>query len=714
MKTLINWLAAEHMGRTSPPQLRYFQSRHPGRSCVSGGDPGSRGHGETAWIPDKRAALSGMTGLSRFQRAGLALIAALLLPLPTFATDYPGIDIKPVEGADKAVTLNLNNADIQAFISAVAELTGKNFVIDPRVKGQVTVVSSAPTDPEALYEVFLSVLKVNGFAAVPSGKVIKIVPDLNARQEGEGGFANSSPARSEQIMTAVIPTTYVNAAELVPVLRPLLPQEAHLAATARADALVVADSAANVNRIMRIVRELDRDNADLIEVIALKYAEAVPLVTTLQQMLAAAPAGAPGLAPPIAADERSNSVLIGGPPAEKIRIRTLIRDLDVPGSKNAEKIEVIYLRYAKADDLVEVLQSIGDRSHSSASRQGSRGGAVNNVPVIVSPGSGNEAFQVQADKATNSLIIQAEPELMVQLKEVLAKLDIRRSQVLVEGIVAEVSNNKADELGVQWDTSVPRDGIFAGSRQPGVTSGPITDPFDAEATPSFLTGLTVGYFSAGDLRTLLRALSGDQYTNVLSTPTLMTLDNAKAEIIVGQNVPFVTGQFTNNTTTPDNPFQTIERQDVGIKLKVKPQINEGDTLRLDIEQEVSSVDRATTGVDLITNKRAIKTSVLVDDRQVIVLGGLISNELSENKSKIPLLGDIPIIGHFFSNTNSDYTKTNLMVFLRPTIVRDRETNRALTGARYEDIRQKQQLQEAEEHFFLRDKGPELPADGLAE
>ncbi|MGH8598026.1 MAG: secretin N-terminal domain-containing protein, partial [Gammaproteobacteria bacterium] len=246
---------------------------------------------------------------------GLLGLLGLSINMIANAADFPGVEIKPAGG--DAVTLNLNNADIQAFISAIAELTGKNFVIDPRVKGQVTVISSAPTDPEALYEVFLSVLKVNGFAAVPTGKVIKIVPDLNARQEGAADDTGSTVTRSERIVTAVVPTNYVNAAELVPVLRPLLPQEAHLAATSRADALVVADSAANVNRIMRIVRELDRDNADVIEVVPLNHAEAIPLVTTLQQMFAAGAQGTPGVPPPIAGDERSNSVLIGGSAAEK-------------------------------------------------------------------------------------------------------------------------------------------------------------------------------------------------------------------------------------------------------------------------------------------------------------------------------------------------------------------------------------------------------------
>ncbi|MBI2799537.1 MAG: type II secretion system secretin GspD [Gammaproteobacteria bacterium] len=642
----------------------------------------------------------------------LILLGALQLTPRAQAAEHPGLDIKPVAGNSKAVTLNLNNADIQAFISAVADLTGKNFVIDPRVKGQVTVVSSAPTEPEALYEVFLSVLKVNGFAAVPSGNVIKIVPDLNARQEGSGDVVTGAARRSEQIVTAVIPTVYVNAAELVPVLRPLLPQEAHLAATARADALVVADTGANVNRIMRIVRDLDRDNANDIEVVPLKNAEAIPLVATLQQLLAASAAGQPGQQPPIAADERSNSVLIGGPPGLKLRLRNLIHELDKPGSKIAETIEVIYLRFASAKDLVPVLQAIGDRAQHPSSGGKGRGAAA---PVLIpNAGGSGEIFQVQADEATNSVIIQAPPELLVELKQVITKLDIRRAQVLVEGIVAEVSNNKADELGVQWRTNAPSNGAFAGTLLPGVAAGPITNPFDTKSVPGFLQGLSLGYFTGGDLRTLLRALSSDQFTNVLSTPTLMTLDNAKAEIVVGQNVPFVTGQYTNPTSGPNTPFQTIERKDVGVLLKVTPQINAGDTLKLKLEQEVSSVNAATSGTNLVTNKRQIKTTVLVDDKQIIVLGGLISNELHQNKSKIPLLGDIPVLGHLFSNTNSDYTKTNLMVFLRPTIIRDQATNRALTGARYDDIHKKQQQQEGETQFFLRDKGPALPNDGLVE
>ncbi|MBI4695999.1 MAG: type II secretion system secretin GspD [Gammaproteobacteria bacterium] len=646
----------------------------------------------------------------------LALHAAFGLAQET-TTLPPGIEVKSTGDHDKSVTLNLNNADLTAFISAISELTGKNFVVDPRVKGQVTVISAAPTDPNALYEVFLSVLKVHGYAAVPSGKVIKIMPDINARSQGAADLVQGRPQDSERIVTAVIPTQYLNVAELVPLLRPLLPQEAHLAASATADALIIADTASNVDRIMRIVRDLDRDNAFDIEVIPLRNAEARELVTTLQSLpsISGEPQ-APGRQSPIAADERSNSVLIGGPPAVKNRLRSLITALDVPKTAKTDVIEVVYLRFARAKDLVELLHGVGDYSYKQATESGGKGGGAQQAPILpTAGGSGAGGFQVLADEATNALVLQAKPELLVQLKQVIKSLDIRRAQVLVEGIVAEVSSTKADELGIQWKTALNSDGVFAGQRLPGTSAGAITSPFDTTATPGFGTGLTLGYFSAGDLRALIRALSGDQYTNVLSTPTLMTLDNAEAKIVVGQNVPFVTGQFTNSTTTSLNPFQTIERKDIGILLKVKPQINEGDTLTLAIEQEVSSVDRTTTASDLVTNKRAISTTVLVDNRQIVVLGGLISDDLTHNRQKVPLLGDVPLLGQLFRNDASDYKKTNLMVFLRPTIVRDRETNRELTGARYEDLRVKQSKQDKEQSFFLRRQaGPSLPADGLAE
>ena len=323
-------------------------------------------------------------------------------------------------------------------------------------------------------------------------------------------------------------------------------------------------------------------------------------------------------------------------------------------------------------------------------------------------------MRITADEATNAVIVQGPPRDVKRVLAVIAQLDVRRAQVLVEGIVAEVSGSTSDELGVQWRTNVPSQGIAAGAVFPGKTAGPITDSFTANDAVSFLTGLSLGYISGGDLRGLIRALSSDTLTNVLSTPSLMTLDNAEAEIVVGQNVPFVTGQFTNSTTTPDNPFQTIQRQDVGIKLHVKPQINEGDTVTMDIEQEVSSVAEGTVGADLITNKRSIKTSVQVDNGSIIVLGGLIGDDARANREKIPFLGDIPVLGNLFKSARRSANKTNLMVFLRPQIVRNRASANELSKIRYEGIRNGQQQQNRDPtEMILPNHGPVLP-DGIFE
>ncbi len=607
---------------------------------------------------------------------------------------------------EERLTLNFKDADIEALIGTMAELTGRNFVIDPRVKGKVTVISSAPTDREALYEVFVSILKVHGFSAVPSGDIVKIVPEANARHEGDDSAGTHRRPAADEPVALVIPLQHVPASELVPVLRPLLPQEAHLAAHAPSNTLVAASTANNVERLMRIIRRIDAGADQEIELIALQHASATEVVQTLKQI-----GGAPGAElVTLLADRRTNSVLLGGEPDKRLRYRALISELDTPMARDGD-MRVLYLRYASAVDLVPVLQGIGGGGAAPAAGGRTQGQAPT--------GAGSGApFRLQADEATNALIIQAPPQLMATLMNVIDKLDVRRRQVLVEGIIAEVSSTLSDELGVQWKTSVPAgDGLFAGSRLPGVEAGGIDNPFDDAAGTSLLSGFTLGYFSGADIRVLLRALQGDQYTNVLSTPTLVTMDNTEAEIVVGQNVPFVTGQFTNDATTPDNPFQTIQRQDVGIVLRVKPQINEGDAVTLDIEQEVSSIDRDTAGADLITNKRSITTSVLVDDGAVIVLGGLIEDDRRENAQKIPLLGDIPVLGHLFRSTRNELVKTNLMVFLRPRILRDQATSTATARQRYEDIRGRQSEQSRHYRDLLREhQAPALPAfdDLLAE
>lgn len=606
--------------------------------------------------------------------------------------------------ADDDITLNLNNADIGALIATVSEITGRNFVVDPRVKGKVTVISAAPTRVEDVYEVFLSILKVHGFSAIESGGVIKIVPDATAKQTSSPDVLSAAPPASDKLVTAVVPLRHVSAMELVPVLRPLMPQEAHLAAYPPGNALIVADVASNVQRIMRLVRNVDRAVETDIELIPLEHATAAEVVATVNSLRGQKPG--PDEATVIG-DERTNSVLIAGSESERLRYRSIVRHLDQPAKKTNWTVEVVYLRYASATDLVPVLQAVSD---SQGAGVPSPRGAQASAPT----GSGGNSVNVQSDDATNALIIQGAPRTIERLKSVIDKLDIRRAQVLVEAIVAEISSTKADELGVQWQTSVPRsDGFAAGALLPGVESGGIATP----ATPGTFplgTGLSLGYFSGADLRALLRIISSDQFTNVLSTPTLVTLDNAEAEIVVGQNVPFVTGQFTNDATTPDNPFQTIERQDVGILLRVKPQINEGDTITLEIEQEVSNVDRSTAGSDLITNKRSIATTVLVDDAEIIVLGGLIEDDLRESEQKIPLLGDIPVLGHLFRNTRADQEKTNLMVFLRPTIIRDAAVARDLTRIRVRDLQEKKVHQDEQTDFLLRDESFDLDALDLVD
>ena len=633
--------------------------------------------------------------------------AALALCLGVAVGPAPPEAQEPIiEGGNNEITLNLQNADIGALIASVAELTGKNFIVDPRVKGKVTVISSAATSKDALYDVFLSILKVHGFMAIPSGSVIKIVPDATAKQQAAEDTQGYAERALDELVTIVIPIANVDAGALVPILRPLLPQEAHLAAHLESNVLIVADTAGNIERVRELIAQVDvARSEDEIELITLAHASASSIKETLTQ-LAQATAGKGKKAAqariPIIVDERTNSILLTGPMRERLRYRALIAKLDQPITED-ETIEVVYLKYANAIDLVPVVQGI----FSATPAAPATGQQAGRAPVRRT--GARAGFSVQADENTNALIIQGEPDVMRRALTVIAQLDIRRSQVLVEGILAEVSTAAADSIGIQWVTEVPdNDGLFAGSVLPGIIAGPIPLPLAAGEDAGFSTGtgLTLGYFRAGNLRALLRALSTDQYTNVLSTPSIVTLDNAEAEILVGQNVPFITGQFTNNATTPDNPFQTIERQDVGIILRVKPTINEGNTVTMDIEQEISSIDRDSEGSDLITNERSIKTSVLVDDGATIVLGGLITDELRENEQKIPLLGDLPVIGQLFKTSRDDVVKQNLMVFLRPTIMKTPARSEEVADKRVDYMRQKQIEHESRfPDLYPRNKGP---------
>lgn len=637
------------------------------------------------------------------------------------------------------VTLNLKDADINALVESMSVLTGKNFIVDPRVKGRVTIISSKPMDEKELYEVFLAVLSVHGFAAVPGGKAIKIVPAAGAKQENVPTIDPQSRVEADQIVTRVIQVQNVSAAQIVPILRPLIPPQGHLAAYTPTNVLIISDSAANVERIASIISRIDLASNEEVEIVALRHASATEIVrvlTALEQGKGRAdPAAGVGTPARMVADERTNSILLSGDKASRVRLRTLITHLDTPVDAGGNT-QVVYLRYAKAKDLQAVLQGVSKSLSNEVMR---------NAPMPSQPGAppggsasssgGGSLVDIQADESTNALVITAPPDLIRSLRSVIAQLDVRRAQVLVEAVIAEISAEKTAELGVQWVSYGNSLIGFTnlGTESTGLSnilglaalanSGSDTSALGAAAGLSNATlpqgmQMAVGDFGgANPFGALISALAKDADTNVLSTPTIVTMDNEEAEIVVGQNVPFVTGSYTSgntsgsntNTNTFSNPFQTIQRDDVGIKLKVKPQINEGNAVKLEIEQEVSSLapsaNTATQGPT--TNKRSIKTIVMVEDGQILVLGGLIDDQLTESSKKVPLLGDVPLLGNLFRYRDTTKLKRNLMVFLHPVILRDAAQGTLHTNDKYSYIRDQQFAARARGDYLLSDVKPPL-------
>jgi len=607
------------------------------------------------------------------------------------------------------MTLNLKDADINAVISTVSEVTGKNFIVDPRVKGKVTIISSRPMKKAELYQVFLSILEVHGFSAVPSGNVIKILPDASAKQSPLPVASDGDPGEGDELVTRVIELNSVAAAQLVPILRPLIPQQGHLAAYAASNILIVSDRAANIERLSKIIKRIDAPSSDKIEVISLHHASASDIVRILNglEQQAGAKKGSQADKPVLIADERTNSILIGGGRSGRLRIRTIISHLDTPLA-TIGNTRVVYLRYARAKDMVPLLTGV---SSSIEQQKGAKTGKAQQDVRI----------SIQADESTNALVITAPPSMFRSLDAVIKQLDVRRAQVQVETIIAEVSENMSTELGVQWavDGSVSGQGpvgLTNFTTSPGSNLGAIGSALTGGIAPVLDPGLTlgIGLFNSGTMNftALVRALKGDGTTNILSTPTLVTMDNEEAEIVVGQTVPFITGSFSgaSGASTPTNPFQTIKRENVGITLKIKPQINEGDAVKLDIEQTVDSLSASTAGAaDLITNTRSIKTTVIVNDGQTIVLGGLMDDDVKESTQKVPLLGDIPLLGWLFKYKSTTNEKKNLMVFLRPVIIRDAATAAAVTSGKYNALRNLQQEARDKGLLFMDDgRSPLLP------
>ncbi|RZU36945.1 type II secretion system protein D (GspD) [Fluviicoccus keumensis] len=592
----------------------------------------------------------------------------------------------------KTWKVNLKDAEISALVSEVAEITGKNFIVDPRVKGNITVISSKPLSADQVYDLFLGVLSVNGFAAVPSGNAIKLVPDVNAKQNAVP-FDMRQKLKGEALVTRIIMLENTSANELVPVLRPLLPQFAHLAAINGANALVISDHANNIAEIEELVRSLDTGEGDELEVIALKEVRADDVMSMLDTLTStSASKDMRGSRLRVLADNRGNRLLVKGDARARKRIREIVAQLDKPAAERLSGVRVFRLKHASAKQTADVLKNLATGDSSSRSSTPTGGAATQASSASTASGG----VSIIADEAQNALVVRADPSLMRELEQVILQLDQRRSQVLIQAAIVEVSGENADQLGVQWAFGDPSKGVGlinfsnAGTSIASVAAAAAkNDPTLAGSPAGALIGIGKSETNSNGDRTfygaLIQALNTISNANLLSTPSIMTLDNQEAKIVVGQNVPFITGSTTSGTGGTSNPFTTIERQDVGITLKVVPHIGEGGAVRLEVEQEVSSVVPSVSGVnsaDLITNKRSIKTTILADDGQTIVLGGLIQDDSKLSVSEVPLLGKVPVLGYLFRSKSNSKTKRNLLVFLQPQILRDSESALAISTGKY--------------------------------
>lgn len=695
------------------------------------------------------------------------------------------------------VTLNFTNADIEAVSRAMAAITNRNVVVDPRVKGQITLLTDKAVSPATAYQQYLAALRMQGFTVTESAGLFKVIPEADAKLQssevaiGQGG--RGSQAGGGQIVTQIFKLNYENANNLVPVLRPLISPNNTINVNPGNNSLIITDYADNLQRISRIIASTDVSNATDVEVIALRHAVAADMVALVNRLMEGGSATAGGVVQAgagaaagqadtsfrtsILAEPRSNSVLIrAANPAKLSQIRSLIARLDQPamtGNGDDGNIHVVYLKNADAVSLAATLRAAINAQTSASTALGGQPGmtaaagsttnAASSQPVIsrgtdgsatVGLGGGNSGpssrfgtaqqpstgGMIQADPTTNSLIITAPGPLYRQLRTVIDKLDGRRAQVLIEALIVEVSADKAAQLGVQWSSVIRNNGRVLGVLGNGTSISGISNIFglsgavgnlvngtpltDSQASAiGGMKGMNLGFTQNVNGNTSLGALvnlmQGDGDTNILSTPNLMTLDNEEASIMVGENVPFPTGSYTNTAGTSGsvNPFTTYERKDVGTLLKIRPQINENGTIKMAVYQENSAVKQGTANAQsgATTTKRSIESNVLVEDGAIVVLGGLIADEYSQSQERVPLLGDIPLLGNLFRNTSRERKKTNLMVFLRPTVLRDASSTSQLSQDRYESIRGMQQTVQPDPNLLMRNvnAAPLLPASSGA-
>ncbi|WP_171163326.1 type II secretion system secretin GspD [Usitatibacter palustris] len=660
-------------------------------------------------------------------------------PAAFFAAALTALSFLALAAEEEKITLNFVNADIQSVIKTVGQHTGKNFILDPRVTGTVNIVSDKPVSKDMLYTILLSTLRVQGYAAVEGDGFVKIVPEAEAKTSSSPTGEAALKVPGDRIVTQVFLLQNESAVQLVPVLRPLVTANNFIAAYPNNNAIVITDYAENVRRIQRIIASIDLPSGGDVQIIRLQNASAIDIIQTLQKVVPEtnAPANAPGAAPKvaIALDQRTNSLIVrADSPALMNRVKALAVGLDTAGAASGN-IYVVYLRNAEATRIAETLRGLlqgadaarGAQPASTSATTASNSGANTNTTsssTSTSQPVSNPSSVIQAYPPTNSIIITAPEPVYRSLRAVIDKLDTRRAQVYIEALIVEISTGKAQELGVQWAGGKNvGDGRSAFAGTNFSTGGVGSNIISAATDPRLLGGgLNLGLIDGTlripgtdieilNLQVLARALEADSGANVLSTPNMLTLDNEEARIVVGQNVPFITGSYTPTSGSATNPFQTIERKDIGITLRVTPQVSEGGGVKLKIFQEISSVTRDAQlirSADIITNKRSLESTVLVDHNQIAVLGGLIQDDQGVTIDKVPVLGDIPYLGTLFKYESRNRKRTNLMVFLRPVVIKDDKASASLTADRYEYIRNLQQNMVLPRNFLL----PEEPAKVL--
>lgn len=597
-------------------------------------------------------------------------------------------------------TLNLQDTDIRLLVETVSDITGKNFVLDPEVDAKITVISGQPVPEDKIYDLFLSILSVNGFTTETQGDTIKIIPV--AKSNPLAGLTGDHP---DQLMTKIFRIKHIPVTEVEQMLKSMN-SKAKLIANKDANLLIVSDKAASVAKMEQLIANLDKKSDTSIELIPLQFADAQDVAETLTGLLDSG--NALGPQSKIVPDARTNSVIINANPSLKSRIMGIIAQLDKPLDTNTQS-QVIYLKYASAEKLVPIMETLAKRGESAE----------------------KDEVSIQAHAETNSLVINAPPAVFRNIQSAIDQLDIRRQQVLIEAIIAEVSVDNSKELGVDWYAPIGGDndngivgGSFTGNTAPNLSSD---DPLNVFG--SLLSGgLNLGYLDFNtnangeqvlNFGGLLKAISTNGNSNVLSTPSVVTLNHQEASLSVGQEVPFVTGSYSQtgnaDANGSPNPFTTIQREDVGLSLTVTPHINEGGQVVVDIAQEISSIDpNAVTAVDLVTKKRTLDTSVMIPDNQILVLGGLIDDEVQETIKKVPLLGDIPLVKNLFRTKKRTRVKRNLMIFIHPRILKTDAEQAQISQQRYRDIRE-EQLKELKPETFRRGSPllPEHPTEDPA-